>query len=53
MKIKVEQLRDLAGGKRQIGLGDLVEKLTTALGIKPCKGCKDRKGSANKIKLRW
>ena len=30
------------------GLGDLIEKGTELLGIKPCKGCKKRRDKLNK-----
>jgi hypothetical protein len=40
-----------AGIKRGVGLGDIVAKITSAVGIKPCKGCKGRQALLNKI--RW
>lgn len=39
--------RDAAGH----GLGDIVEALTTAVGIKPCAGCKRRKAALNKVRI--
>jgi len=34
-----------------IGLGDVVSKVTQALGIKECKGCAKRKALLNKIRF--
>lgn len=31
------------------GLGDTIAKLTTALGVKPCNGCKDRQQALNQL----
>ena len=31
------------------GLGDTIAKLTTAVGIKPCGGCKERQKLLNKL----
>lgn len=31
------------------GIGDTIAKITTALGIKPCGGCKERQAKLNKI----
>jgi hypothetical protein len=31
------------------GLGDVVEKVTTAIGIEPCDGCEKRKEVLNKL----
>ena len=31
------------------GLGDTIAKVTTALGIKPCGGCKKRQEALNKL----
>lgn len=35
-----------------IGLGDVVEKFTRALGLKPCGGCRRRKRSLNAVRIR-
>ncbi len=32
----------------EIGLGDLIKKATSAMGIKPCAGCEERAASLNK-----
>jgi hypothetical protein len=32
-----------------VRLGDLLADATSALGIKPCKGCKERQEKLNKI----
>jgi peroxiredoxin len=34
--------------KREIGLGDLIKRLTSALGIKPCVGCERRAAILNR-----
>jgi hypothetical protein len=31
------------------GLGDVVARVTSAVGIKPCGGCKDRQEKLNKL----
>ena len=31
------------------GLGDTIAKVTTAFGIKPCGGCKERQAKLNKL----
>lgn len=31
------------------GLGDTIAKITTALGIEPCGGCKDRQETLNRL----
>jgi hypothetical protein len=31
------------------GLGDTIAKVTTALGIKPCGGCKERQRALNEL----
>lgn len=35
--------------KKSRGLGDTIAKVTTALGIVPCGGCKDRQAKLNKL----
>lgn len=35
-----------------LGLGDVVEKVTRVLGIKPCGGCRKRKKDWNKVRVR-
>ena len=39
------------GVKKVKGLGDVIAAMTSAVGIKPCKGCKRRQTWLNKI--RW
>lgn len=53
MKILIprEVVEQLAGAKRKIRLGDLVRRVTTALGIAPCDGCKKREKSLNRFEL--
>ena len=60
---KQEELRDLAARlgkehhcfsdptqiKKMEGLGDLVAKVTSTIGIKPCTGCKKRQSLLNKF----
>ena len=48
-----EQMQKIAGGNRQIALGDLIAKVTKAVGIKPCAGCKRRQKSLNRFAIRW
>lgn len=36
-------------GKRAPGWGDRVAQVTTALGIKPCPGCKERQEKLNQL----
>lgn len=36
-------------GKRERGWGDRVAAVTTALGIKPCPGCKERQAKLNQL----
>ena len=31
------------------GLGDTIAKITTAIGIKPCRGCKQRQKKLNEL----
>jgi hypothetical protein len=33
---------------RSVGLGDVVKKATTAVGIKPCGGCQRRAATLNR-----
>lgn len=35
-----------------LGLGDVVENVTSSLGIKPCGGCKKRKKDWNRVRVR-
>ena len=35
--------------ERSRGLGDTVAKITSALGVKPCGGCKERQKKLNKM----
>jgi len=32
-----------------VGLGDTVAKVTKAIGLKPCKGCRKRQAKLNKL----
>jgi len=32
----------------EIGLGDVIKKVTYAMGIKPCAGCKNRAAALNR-----
>lgn len=38
-----------AGVQKVRGLGDVVAALTKAVGIKPCRGCKQRQSWLNKL----
>lgn len=35
-------------GDKDIGLGDVVRKMTYAMGIKPCGGCESRAAAMNR-----
>lgn len=35
-----------------MGLGDVVEKVASALGFKPCGGCRKRKRKWNRVRVR-
>lgn len=35
--------------RKSKGLGDTIAKITTAIGIKPCKGCEERKTALNHL----
>jgi hypothetical protein len=35
--------------KKSRGLGDTIEKITSAVGIKPCGGCKKRQEALNRL----
>lgn len=35
--------------KRDIGLGDVVKKLTQAVGVRPCGGCARRAAALNRV----
>jgi hypothetical protein len=65
-KMRVDKLREMLARERpnspclihdkQVkkvkGLGDVIAALTSAVGIKPCKGCKRRQAWLNKIRIR-
>jgi len=51
--IPPELLPQLAGGRRRIGLGDLVKKITKAVGVSPCGGCEKRRKALNKFTVKW
>jgi hypothetical protein len=48
-----EELQRLAGGKRGIRVGDLIRRVTAAIGMKSCGGCKERQKSLNRFEVRW
>lgn len=37
---------------REVGLGDLVAKATSAIGIRPCQKCKKRRERLNRYRLK-
>ena len=39
----------MARNKKAKGLGDVIEKVTKAVGIEPCNGCNERKEKLNKL----
>lgn len=49
-KIKVEGIEETTNQKLSMsGFGDLVEKITTTLGIEKCNECEERRKKFNKI----
>ncbi|HXB91215.1 MAG TPA: hypothetical protein VNU72_02955 [Puia sp.] len=34
---------------QRVGLGDIVKKVTTSMGIRPCKGCERRARQLNRL----
>lgn len=50
-RVPIEKVRRNCTGTeaRSRGLGDSIAKVTTALGIKPCGGCKERQALLNKL----
>lgn len=47
-KVKAVELGDVAKSTSPIGLGDVVAKITAAIGIEPCESCLERKAKLNK-----
>lgn len=37
--------------RRGVGLGDIIKKVTMAVGIKPCAGCERRRRYLNRIRV--
>jgi hypothetical protein len=52
IKLTDEELRALTG-RRSMRLGDLIRRVTEAVGMKPCDGCKRRQKALNRFKLRF
>jgi len=50
---KVEVLEFTKAKPIKPGLGDVVARATTAVGIKPCGGCAKRKAAMNKATPNW
>jgi len=50
-KLKPVQRHDKAA-KQSFGLGDMISKITEALGIPECRACKERKERFNRFRLR-
>jgi len=44
--------KKLTKGRRSIGIGDLIEKVAAAAGVKACTGCKKRKKSFNRLRFK-
>lgn len=44
-----KSVNDTGTPKKSRGLGDTIAKLTTAIGIKPCGGCKERQEWLNRM----
>ena len=53
IRLKAGHWKKISGDKRPIqksrGLGDTIAKVTKAVGVKPCGGCKKRQEKLNKI----
>ena len=47
--VKTVDLPNNAEEKKSEGVGDSLAKLTSAVGIKPCGGCKKRQQALNKL----
>jgi len=39
----------MARNKKNLGLGDVIANITTAVGIEPCEGCNKRKEQLNRL----
>lgn len=37
----------------EIGLGDIVKKMTTSVGIRPCNKCEERRKKLNRYKVNF
>ncbi len=48
-KLLKEREEEIAIARKSKGLGDTIAKVTSAVGIKPCGGCKKRQEKLNKI----
>lgn len=48
-----QALEELAAGRRSIRVGDLIRKVTEAVGIRACGGCKERQKSLNRFEVKW
>lgn len=50
VNVAPDKIRRTCDGEQESrGLGDTIAKITTAIGIKPCGGCKDRQAALNKL----
>lgn len=38
--------------RRSVGLGDLIKRLTSAFGVKPCSACEERARKLNRVRVR-
>lgn len=47
MKLTNEQMAEV----QRMGLGDAIKAITDALGIKQCRGCRDRQELLNHVRL--
>ena len=47
--LKKQPEGDRGSGNTSRGLGDTFAKVTSAIGIKPCGGCKERQEKLNKL----
>jgi hypothetical protein len=52
VKISPETMIRLGAADKGVRVGDLIRKVTDALGIEPCDGCEKRRIALNKLVIR-
>jgi hypothetical protein len=53
MNTKMAELEDLFGEIKEVRLGNVIESVAKAVGIKTCGRCMERKMRRNKMGVRW